>query len=146
MSEHYSGLLKLAEQCPWTVDHEDGHDSTTQSIATETGRTVVLVVNDDTRRPMAMHEAELDANARRLVACWNACEGLPTDFIEGRRFADLEIVMDVQRQRDDLLAALEHLVTVTAPDVNGQIGAQEEHAAALANATALIAAAKAGAA
>lgn len=26
--------------------------------------------------------AEDDANARRLVACWNACDGLSTEFLE----------------------------------------------------------------
>ena len=41
-------------------------------------------------------------------------------------------------QRDDLVAALEHLVTVTTPDANGQIGAKEEHLAALDHARAMI--------
>ncbi|ENB9667787.1 hypothetical protein ABJB81_006216 [Pseudomonas putida] len=42
------------------------------------------------------------------------------------------------QQRDDLVAALEHLVTVTTPDANGQIGAEEEHLASLDHARALI--------
>ncbi|UXH41561.1 hypothetical protein [Pseudomonas promysalinigenes] len=41
-------------------------------------------------------------------------------------------------QRDELVAALEHLVTVTTPDANGQIGAEEEHLASLDHARALI--------
>jgi hypothetical protein len=41
-------------------------------------------------------------------------------------------------QRDDLVAALEHLVTVTTPDANDQIGAKEEHLASLEHARALI--------
>ncbi|ORL62577.1 hypothetical protein [Pseudomonas putida] len=42
------------------------------------------------------------------------------------------------QQRDELVAALEHLVTVTTPDANGQIGAEEEHLASLEHARALI--------
>ncbi|WP_060476681.1 hypothetical protein [Pseudomonas monteilii] len=41
-------------------------------------------------------------------------------------------------QREELVAALEHLVTVTTPDANGQIGAEEEHLASLDHARALI--------
>ena len=42
------------------------------------------------------------------------------------------------QQRDDLVAALKHLVTVTTPDANGQIGAEEENLASLEHAWALI--------
>lgn len=42
------------------------------------------------------------------------------------------------QQRDELVAALEHLVTVTTPDANGQIGAEVEHLASLEHARALI--------
>lgn len=42
------------------------------------------------------------------------------------------------QQRDELVAALEHLVTVTTPDANGQMGAVEEHLASLEHARALI--------
>ncbi|MEW2925104.1 hypothetical protein [Pseudomonas juntendi] len=42
------------------------------------------------------------------------------------------------QQRDDLVAALEHLVAVTTPDANGQIGAVEEHLASLKHALEMI--------
>ncbi|NIF19870.1 hypothetical protein F3J43_23035 [Pantoea sp. Cy-639] len=42
------------------------------------------------------------------------------------------------QQRDDLVAALEHLVAVTSPDANGQIGAMEELQASLKQARDLI--------
>jgi hypothetical protein len=42
------------------------------------------------------------------------------------------------QQRDELIAALEHLVTVTTPDANGQIEAKEEHLASLEHARAMI--------
>ncbi|MBI6940017.1 hypothetical protein JET76_01540 [Pseudomonas putida] len=42
------------------------------------------------------------------------------------------------QQRDELVAALEHLVAVTTPDANGQIGAEEEHLASLKHAREMI--------
>lgn len=42
------------------------------------------------------------------------------------------------QQRDELVAALEHLVNVTTPDANGQMGAEEEHMASLEHARTLI--------
>jgi len=42
------------------------------------------------------------------------------------------------QQRDDLVSALEHLVAVTTPDANGQIGAEEEHLASLKHARDII--------
>ncbi|MBA6118928.1 MULTISPECIES: hypothetical protein [Pseudomonas] len=42
------------------------------------------------------------------------------------------------QQRDDLVAALEHLVAVTTPDASGQIGAEEEHLASLKHAREMI--------
>lgn len=42
------------------------------------------------------------------------------------------------QQRDELVSALEHLVAVTTPDGNDQIGAKEEHLAALEQARAMI--------
>lgn len=49
-----------------------------------------------------------EANARRLVACWNACEGISTEALER---SDVIASMQGERrrletQRDDLLAAL----------------------------------------
>lgn len=58
------------------------------------------------------------ANQRRLVACWNACEGLHTESLErGPALAD-QIVDALNRahaaetQRDELLEALEQMVAI----------------------------------
>lgn len=63
------------------------------------------------------------ANARRLVACWNACDGLLTEQVEqidGLLPAKLSYQV-MQRQREALLADLEHVVQwfdqITAADV-----------------------------
>ncbi len=56
---------------------------------------------------------EAAANARRLVACWNACEGISTEALEierGMTGAVEKLLirkMEVEAQRDELLAALE---------------------------------------
>lgn len=56
------------------------------------------------------------ANARRLVACWNACEGLSTESLERLGTLDrARVELDAIRvqaiaQRDELLAMLEAMV------------------------------------
>jgi hypothetical protein len=57
-----------------------------------------------------------EANARRLVACWNACEGISTEALEGddaprklREDRDLLLA-----QRDELLAQLKKVREVIA--------------------------------
>lgn len=52
-------------------------------------------------------------NARRLVACWNACEGFETEALErhgidGVMFGTKEWLIRLNEQRDALLAALEN--------------------------------------
>lgn len=53
------------------------------------------------------------ANARRLVACWNTCEGYETEELEriaqspaGMRAYSVETVAALTAQRDELLALL----------------------------------------
>ena len=49
-------------------------------------------------------------NARRLVACWNACEGIPTDMLEAMPFGPAALVpmyARLEAQRDELREALE---------------------------------------
>jgi hypothetical protein len=63
-----------------------------------------------------------EANARRLAACWNACEGLTTENLElcgtldyadvKRNVAQTAYVNDLQTQRDQLLEALKNIVDV----------------------------------
>ena len=59
--------------------------------------------------PSDVEEAE--ANARRLVACWNACEGMTTDELEeiaqtGGMLGPREDVAKIAEQRDKLRDAL----------------------------------------
>lgn len=65
MAEHVKG--KLSVEC---------QSSDTIEIQTETGRSIAFVGDDDDR---------VD-NARRLVACWNALDGIATEDIEAHKF------------------------------------------------------------
>lgn len=57
--------------------------------------------------------SEARANARRLVACWNACEGLSTENLETnvpiKQGLDglNQLLRSAEQQRDELLAAID---------------------------------------
>lgn len=52
-------------------------------------------------------EHERDTNARRIVACWNACAGLPTEQLELLPHGGvINATAALLWQRDELLAAL----------------------------------------
>lgn len=59
------------------------------------------------------HGDEQKANARRIVACVNACAGISTEALEAEGSAVMgwnraaRKLIDAVKQRDDLLAALE---------------------------------------
>jgi len=51
-----------------------------------------------------------EANARRLVACWNACQGISTDAIESGSLNLFQLQLDrmvLTQQRDKLVSVLE---------------------------------------
>jgi hypothetical protein len=54
----------------------------------------------------------LVANARRLAACWNALQGIPTSLLESVpiNLTSTEPYLALQAQRDALLAALHPFV------------------------------------
>lgn len=57
-----------------------------------------------------------EANARRLVACWNACNGIPVEVLEAVPSGPaglLPMYARLQNQRDELLAALEKIAGFT---------------------------------
>ena len=49
-----------------------------------------------------------DEDARRITACVNACEGIPTDALERSKSLDefMRSMKVIEQQRDELLAAL----------------------------------------
>lgn len=80
---------------------------------------VVWKMSDEDRSP------ECEETARRLVACWNACDGVSTDYLEGMasvpvpQRATIEGVIDglagardaLWKQRDELLIEIERQYT-----------------------------------
>lgn len=56
---------------------------------------------------------DAQANARRIVACVNACEGIPTEVLESGSHRIIQRYAAAERQRDELLAelksAIEHI-------------------------------------
>ena len=51
--------------------------------------------------------SELEANARRIVACVNACECIETDELNAYRVVSSKEHQEIERQRDELLSLLE---------------------------------------
>lgn len=67
---------------------------------------------------LGQHGDEQKANVRRIVACVNACEGIPTDYLESPDDNAMQIakrgyaeIVALRQQRDELLAALKDIVT-----------------------------------
>lgn len=52
-----------------------------------------------------------EANARRIAACWNACDGIPTAWLEGGAADILEHSIALIKQRDELLTALQLILS-----------------------------------
>ncbi len=64
------------------------------------------------------------ANARRLAACWNACEGIDTEHLEKNGLpAFAPTISDLRTQRDTLLAACRQAEPVLA-DLEGLLQAR----------------------
>lgn len=65
----------------------------------------------------ALDELESIANACRLAACWNTCEGISTEHLERHGLPDLaQKISDIVAQRDELLEALKALRDSLDPD------------------------------
>ena len=92
------------------------------SIYSDAGYSIALTLL--TRSSLG--EEHDEANARRLVACWNACDGLSTEHIEaigtrgdtlaGMLLAFRESESELMAQRNELLEALKHIEGVALAD------------------------------
>lgn len=58
-------------------------------------------------------ESVSTANRRRIIACWNACESVPTEVLEAQQAGGLPWnvadQIDARLRRDELLAALKRI-------------------------------------
>ena len=98
MSEKYT-------RGPWKTEREGIH-----ALIRGGDATIVAVRH---RLPADVHEA----NARRIVACVNACEGISTENLEDNRPVKwlAQQYNEVVKQRDELLEALQALMDDEAP-------------------------------
>jgi hypothetical protein len=65
----------------------------------------------DWDRELCITADDNEANARRLVACWNACDGLPQDDLD--ELAEMpNAVMNLARFSDDLVKERDELVSI----------------------------------
>lgn len=65
------------------------------------------------------NQANWEEDARRLAACWNACEGVPTKFLVEHPAPFSEM----RAQRDELLEALKAMLSLAkreAPQLSGK--------------------------
>lgn len=100
---------------PWLLDGESRHEKTGALLGVyfkhpDGGRVGMVFSNcladDDTCKE----------NARRIVACVNACAGIPTYQLFGVSDAPInlgEIIDHIRGQRDELLAALKRVVALS---------------------------------
>ena len=85
-----------------TVDSSLGPQST--NIATDLlridGRLAFIAAMGDRSREVT----------KRMAACWNACDGIPTDDLEQKPTKDTFLrALHAIRQREELLEALRHI-------------------------------------
>ena len=84
---------------PWRTDAECGFP---QDIHDSKGNLFLRCGSDFD------NEIYGEANARRIVACVNACAGLPTEVLERYKLGVIGVdYKSTKQQRDELLAALE---------------------------------------
>lgn len=96
MNKHTEGRMTTDE-----ADHCMPHENILLMVGT---RAVACVWIDDA--PVPDYNREQQANARRLVTCWNACEGVPTEMLEAYPAPFTEL----RTRRDELLEALRELM------------------------------------
>jgi hypothetical protein len=51
-------------------------------------------------------------NARRLVACWNACEGISTDILAAEPTSLNDLINGLRTDRDELMEALREATSI----------------------------------
>lgn len=107
---------------PWAIDPDDrpGMEWNNHIVpANSPGRTICFMSHDGTEE-----NVECQANARRIVACVNACAGLPQDALDGgwTSAGMSAYAKSLEVLRDDLLAALDFYTNpnVYEPDALGR--------------------------
>ena len=97
---------------PWSIDRFGGINA---------GEELLLLGGIRTPMTAGQRMDEGKANARRIVACVNACAGISTDALEAEGSAVMgwnraaRKLINATKQRDELLSALEYHQEQTRP-------------------------------
>lgn len=80
-----------------------------------TDGSMIVSIGDPQKGPHNQGDVHLDpANVRRLAACWNACEGLSTARLKEMPMPFVQTIPAMLAQADELLKALEGMVSAHA--------------------------------
>lgn len=97
---------------------QDQHTQEPWYASKEDGNWRVMAADENGGYTLAdMYCDDPEANSRRIVACVNACAGIPTEELVRAKYlntASYAMRQKAEKQCDKLLAALEQLVIVTA--------------------------------
>lgn len=113
-----SDKLKMADMGGWSAEYDGLGSSAAHAIANSAGEVVAIAVT----RGGGFYPPEVTPIAQRIVACWNACTGIPTEQLESDFAQGYEPWGDVQHlraQRDELLSALSEMVGRFTPNAWG---------------------------
>lgn len=137
MNEKLNGLsnrLCVANDCgQWSASYSGYGTSCYQGLKSEDGSMVALAVAHDAE---PFGDPDTRENARRLAACWNALEGVPTEHLEsliGAVMAKGGFVglwsnyCDLKDQRSDLLETLNMATDALAGGLWDYGPGQDEH-------------------
>lgn len=104
MSEHTPGrLTRRPDAGQWNVSTDECGMSCYESIQDDGGTIIGFVV---AHKAGFYQEPDTEANARRLVSCWNALDGLSQDALDGGwNFKDADAyTVRIEKERDSLRA------------------------------------------
>lgn len=94
---------------PWRVCEPPNNDMITCDAVS--GRYLVYCTRAGGQDGICkISEQEQEANARRIVACVNACAGISTDTLIEYGDGNLEALFKMQQQRDELQAKCDELL------------------------------------
>lgn len=89
---------------------EDGSVGSIDTVETELPFAQAMQLRGRTKEDPSLHNDERNANARRLVACWNACQDVPTQVLESIGKGYGPTWLKAKDQRDYLLKELKDAV------------------------------------
>jgi len=145
MSEHTKGRLSVMR----SLTNGDVALCAASVLANDGDPVIVAECWSDLRYAGESANAESAANARRLVACWNALEGIDTHLIEGKKAPGLadKIIEQLERDRAELIALVQSMNHMGGDErggycicpLNNGAAPDHKHASGCADARALLA-------